>query len=347
MNELTHYRASYDAARIHFRELSTSQGWELYSLVVDDAEELFIDIVLWRESSNRLIIHSSGVHGVEAFPGSAVQCAFLSSWQPSLSDLPSIALIHCINPFGMRYLRRWNAQNIDLNRNFLSSFTTLPINPFYDRLSPFLNPQSSSQLSYFTLRVLKLLVKYRFAALQQAIAQGQYNDPKGLFFGGKQPAIETSLLRSFFQQYLSRYRFIKGIDFHTGLGKFGQSSFYLEPHFGQEAYRQAESIFDQTIISALSQTNQSYQMQGSLVAGLKAYYPERDFWMITQEIGTVGPSKILQALRQENFKFHYQPEYPMKADLLLREAFSPDDDAWKRAAVQAGVQALTQLTHAQ
>ncbi len=346
MNELIHYQANYDAARTYFRELATHNGWELHSLTVNESEELFIDIAIWRGGSDKLVIHSSGVHGVEAFPGSAVQCAFLSSWKPNVSVLPSIALIHCVNPFGMRYLRRWNAQNVDLNRNFLSSFTTLPENPLYDHLSPFLNPQSDTQLSFFTLRALKLLAKYRFATLQQATAQGQYNRPTGLFFGGKQPTTENSLLRSFFQQHLREYRVIRGIDFHTGLGKFGQSSFYLEPHFGQRSYQQAEFIFNQTIISALSQSNQSYQMQGSLVAGLKLHCSESDFWMATQEIGTVGPLKILQVLRQENFKFHYQPERHMRSSILLRKVFSPDSDAWKKAAVQAGLRALTQLIHA-
>lgn len=346
MSELDHFRPDYNSARAYFRELAEKRDWKLYALAVDEAEGLFIDVALWRGSSKRLVIHTSGVHGVEAFPGSAVQCAFLSSWQPKISPLPSIALIHCINPFGMRFLRRWNAQNVDLNRNFLSSLNTLPSSPFYDRLSNFLNPQSSRQLSWFALRALKLLVKHRFSALQQAIAQGQYSNPKGLFFGGRQPATETTLLLSFVQQHLIHYPVVRGIDFHTGLGKFGQPSIFMEPHLGLDALQQAESIFNRSIISANAKTRQSYQTQGSLVAGLKALYSDKNFWMVTQEVGTVGPIKILQALRRENFNFHHQLEQQQKAGILLKKVFSPGGNAWQRAAVHLGYQALTQLINA-
>ena len=346
MNELDHFRPDYNSARAYFRELAQNCNWKLYALAVNEAEGLFIDVALWQGSGKQLVIHTSGVHGVEAFPGSAVQCAFLSSWQPKTSPSPSIALIHSVNPFGMRYLRRWNAQNVDLNRNFLPSFNTLPSSPFYDRLSNFLNPQTSRQHSWFTLKALKLLVKHRFSALQQAIAQGQYNNPQGLFYGGRQPATEVNLLLSFFRQHLIHYPIVSGIDFHTGLGKYGQPSIFMEPHFGLGALQQAESIFNQSIISANPRTKQSYRMQGSLVTGLKALYPEQNFWMVTQEVGTIGPIKILRALRRENFNFHYQLKHQRNAGLLLKEAFSPDDRAWQRAAVRMGCRALTQLINA-
>ncbi|WKN42001.1 DUF2817 domain-containing protein [Tunicatimonas pelagia] len=343
MDKMAYYPVNYHVARTQFRALAVSKKWELHSLAVDESDGLYIDVALWRGSSESLMIHSSGVHGVEAFPGSAVQCAFLSSWEPGSANSPSIALIHCINPFGMRYLRRWNAQNIDLNRNFLPSFDNLPTNPFYDRLSSFLNPQSRNQLSYFTLKAVVLLMKHGLASLQQAVAQGQYNNPVGLFFGGKQPVIENSLLRHFLQQYLSEYKIIRGIDFHTGLGKFNQSSFYLEALFGQETHQQAESIFNQPVIRTDAQTKHSYQMQGSLVAGLRAQYAEQDFWMVTQEVGTVGPVEILRVLRKENFNFHYQSEDQAGARLAVKDAFCPDNNIWRKQAVQSGVQALTQL----
>ncbi len=341
MGELPNYPADYGAARTRFRELATEKGWKLYTLPVDEASDLFIDIALWRGSSEKLVIHSSGVHGVEAFPGSAVQCTFLDTWVVS-PNLPSIALIHCVNPFGMRHLRRWNAQNIDLNRNFLASFDNLPTHPLYDQLSPFLNPGTSKKLAFFKLRALKLIIKYGFSQLQQAIAQGQYYDLRGLFFGGEQQAAETSLLCSFFQQYLGEYQIIRGIDFHTGLGKFGQSSFYLESTSEEQKYL-AESLLGQLVILTQANKALSYQTQGSLVAYLKQFYASHDCLILTQEIGTMGSVKILQYLREENYYYQYQADKRRASAIRLRDAFSPEDDQWKSKAIQAGIESLSRL----
>ncbi|MEM9832848.1 MAG: DUF2817 domain-containing protein [Bacteroidota bacterium] len=343
MNELANYPTDYDAARTRFRKLAGKKGWKLHALPVDGSNGLFIDIAHWQGSSEKLVVHTTGVHGVEAFPGSAVQSAFLDIWSPSTSDRPSIALIHCINPFGMHYLRRWNAQNIDLNRNFLPSYDNLPVNSLYARVDSFLNPQSIRQLSFFILHVLRLLTQYGFSSLQQAIAQGQYNYPKGLFFGGKQRSTEVSLLLSFFQQYLSEYRVVRGIDFHTGLGKLGQSSFYLENI--SERQQQAELLLGQPIILARAEKTQSYQTQGSLTAYLQQFYASSDYLMLTQEIGTLSPVKILRRLREENFYYQYQPDRRQLSAVRLRDAFSPENDQWRRKAVQAGVETLQRIVN--
>lgn len=104
---------------------------------------------------NLSIIHSSGVHGVEGYLGSAIQIRFLhelllqsssrADIHPVNSDLHSksssvssstgtttpisgdkvrkILLIHSVNPYGMRHHRRTNENNVDLNRNVLSEST--------------------------------------------------------------------------------------------------------------------------------------------------------------------------------------------------------------------------------
>mmetsp|Transcript_24906 Transcript_24906/g.59126 ORF Transcript_24906/g.59126 Transcript_24906/m.59126 type:complete len:300 (-) Transcript_24906:2838-3737(-) len=74
------------------------------------------------------VIHSAGTHGVEGFAGSAIQLNFLremilqSAEQSSgeKSYVRKILLIHAVNPVGMRYHRRFNENNVDLNRNVLS-----------------------------------------------------------------------------------------------------------------------------------------------------------------------------------------------------------------------------------
>jgi hypothetical protein len=343
MGEIAYYASTYEEAREQFRQLAAERGGTLVALPVNQRQGLFIDIALWQGSSDTLIIHVSGVHGVEAYPGSAVQCAFLDQWKPDQLGERSLLLIHCVNPFGMRYLRRWNAHNVDLNRNFLEQFDSLPANPMYHRLASFLNPQQEQQLNGFTWRALRKLLRYRFTALQQAIAQGQYDDPEGIFFGGNQLSTEATLLLDFFRQHLSHYAFIRGIDFHTGLGKYQQSSFYLEPDFTSAQYHQAEKLLSSPVIYGEPGKRRSYQVQGSLITGLKQYYSGQDFLMLTQEIGTIGPIRILRTLREENYYYHYVMGYQPEAALRLKQAFCPDEPEWKVATVQMGVRSLERL----
>lgn len=343
MGEIAYYASTYKEAREKFRQLAAERGGTLVALPVNQRQELFIDIALWQGSSETLIIHVSGVHGVEAYPGSAVQCAFLDQWEFNQLGKHSLALIHCVNPFGMRYLRRWNANNIDLNRNFLENFDSLPSNPTYHQLDRLLNPQCESQLAGFTWQALRQLFRHRFSILQQAIAQGQYDDPEGLFFGGNYPATEAKLLLKFFSQYLYNYSRIRGIDFHTGLGKYQKSSFYLEVDSTPDQQKQAKALLKAPVIYASHGKAHSYRTYGSLISGLKRFYSSQDFLMLIQEIGTVGPIRILRALREENYYYHHKMGYQPEAAHQLKQAFCPKDAAWRTASVREGVRALNRL----
>jgi hypothetical protein len=106
-------------------------------------EELTIDVACSPNAdSESVLIVSSGVHGVEGFFGSAVQVALLQHWA-SLTPSPiKCVLLHGLNPFGFAWLRRFDENNADQNRNFLlegERFEGVPES--YARLDAFLNPR--------------------------------------------------------------------------------------------------------------------------------------------------------------------------------------------------------------
>ena len=73
-----------------------------------------------------LVVHTSGVHGVEGYAGSAVQQALLrlhSATPPTNKLRTSLLLIHAVNPYGMAHYRRFNENNVDLNRNGIHDFS--------------------------------------------------------------------------------------------------------------------------------------------------------------------------------------------------------------------------------
>src|SRR4051794_19437283 len=119
------------------------------------------------DGAERVVVVSSGLHGVEGFFGSAVQLAWLRSrpagWSPPGT---AVVLAHALNPYGFAWLRRWNEGNVDLNRNFLDDLGFRSADPrrqgalaAYRRLAPFLNPRSppSSWEPYALAGALRIL----------------------------------------------------------------------------------------------------------------------------------------------------------------------------------------------
>src|SRR5262249_25391349 len=148
-------------------------------------DALAIDIAwLGHNEPRRAVLHSSGLHGVEGFAGSAVQIQTLREL-PCIPDDSALILVHILNPYGMCWLRRTNENNVDLNRNSLidGNYTGAPEN--YSKLDPFLNPPSPPWRDLFLLKAALLAFRYGMPSLRQAVAGGQYEFPKGLFFGGK------------------------------------------------------------------------------------------------------------------------------------------------------------------
>jgi Protein of unknown function (DUF2817) len=107
-------------------------------------------------------------------------------------------VIHSINPFGFFGLRRVNEDNIDLNRNFLVggesySGTSQP----YRKLDGFLNPASPPrQFDGYLLKALWNIGRFGYSQLKQIVAEGQYDYPRGIFFGGHNVARSTAIIQT-------------------------------------------------------------------------------------------------------------------------------------------------------
>src|SRR5262245_27976012 len=122
----SYYSADYFEARQRFLAASARPGLEHHALQIPapspNSEALTIDITTSGDAKpTSALILSSGVHGVEGLFGSAIQLGFLEKFMPNWRRPKgaAIVLIHAINPFGFAWQRRFNEDNVDLNRNFL------------------------------------------------------------------------------------------------------------------------------------------------------------------------------------------------------------------------------------
>src|SRR5262249_19885165 len=116
-----YFSADYTVASDRFRESAAHAGARLEALPLTakgpKGEELTVDIAWFGSASpTRVLVHSSGLHGIEGFAGSAIQLQFIEKL-PALHAEAALVLVHILNPYGMSWLRRVNENNVDLNRN--------------------------------------------------------------------------------------------------------------------------------------------------------------------------------------------------------------------------------------
>jgi hypothetical protein len=269
-----------------------------------------------------VLLHSSGIHGVEGFAGSAIQRRVLEAL-PRIPEDGALALVHVLNPFGMAWLRRVNENNVDLNRNFLrdgEDFAGAPEG--YRRLEAFLNPPHPPSKDLFRIKATWLILRHGLRPLKQAIAGGQGDFPRGLFFGGHRLEEGAAIFRDWVVRNLSTAKRVAAIDVHTGLGRPGEDTLI---------------VVDRRGASLKAGGNVAYPVRGSLRGMLEESLPHAAVDFVFQEFGTYGPLRVLHALREENRWHHYGNgglDHPAKKALKL--AFCPEKESWQDSVLERG-----------
>jgi len=193
MSEIFDYfSGNYAQARRAFREAAASVGAALHThhnpATGPGGIELSTETArLGAQDAERLLVVISGTHGVECFCGSGLQVGLLKSGLAA--EMPrgtAILLIHAINPSGFAWVRRVTEDNVDLNRNFVDHARPHPVNAAYDELREAICPRdwiNGQAAADATLEAFRQ--RHGIMALQSAISSGQYGDPEGVFYGGR------------------------------------------------------------------------------------------------------------------------------------------------------------------
>jgi hypothetical protein len=335
------FSADYTTARTRFLTAARQPGTAVEVLPVaargPGDEDLSIDIAwLGARDARRILLHVSGVHGVEAYAGSAAQLALLNT-PPAIPPDGALVLVHALNPYGMAWLRRTNEHNVDLNRNFLPDTATWAgAPPLYRRLDRLLNPPSPPTRDGFGLRLAMRGLRHGFHAMRQAIAHGQHRYPRGLFYGGAELQPGPRQFCDWLQRRLTSADSVFAIDMHTGLGPHAGSTLIVEPGINAATTAELEAAVAQALIGSAA-IPAAYSVRGSLGAALPRLLPGVDLKFVLQEIGTGSSLHVLQALRDENRWHHYGEahlDHPAKRQ--IREALCPASPAWRSAAVAHG-----------
>jgi hypothetical protein len=273
-------------------------------------------------------------------------------------------MIHALNPHGFAHFRRVNEDNVDLNRNFLDHSRAHPQNPAYDDLAHFIEPESavSSYRVFVWPRLLWYKATGRVEELQQAISGGQYGHPEGLFFGGTSVTWSSRVLCSIVERHLTHAGRVIVIDFHTGLGEFGDYEVILQHPEGSATFRRAADMWGtektRTTHTRGDSDNEacsdedalfSAELAGPIKLAFPNWLPEAEVTAVTVDFGTASPLKVFLAMRDENWvRRHGNPttRRGRRAKMALREIFYPEDYDWSRMVWSGGKTVVEQAMSA-
>jgi Protein of unknown function (DUF2817) len=337
------FSPDYDTARDRFCSKTVELGWQLDSYAV--GENLSIDVAISTYLPNKpTILVSSGLHGAEGFFGSAVQLALLESG--SLATDINWVFIHALNPYGFANLRRCNEDNIDLNRNFLLAGEEYRgSSPIYGKISPLLNPKRIGKVDWFLPQMLRAIAKYKLANIWQAVAEGQYDFPKGLFFGGQAASKTQEILQEYLPQWIGDSQNILHLDFHTGLGKWGTYKLLMDTAVTSVKLQKLQSCFGAEFILAVDGGKKKYQVKGSIGQWTCQLLQSRNYNYFCAEFGTYSFAKVLLALRQENYVHNWLDANDLaylRMKKQMKEIFCPESDQWRSMVVTKSLEILAQ-----
>jgi len=351
-----HFAADYGTSRRAFLQAAEAAGAALTSHPVAArgarGEELATDVAyLGPQTPERLLVVSSGIHGVEGFAGSALQHQLLAGDLLGASLLPGTGalLVHALNPYGFHALRRVNESNVDLNRNFVQHPEGHEQNPGYETLFHSINPERLDEESDAAAQraFLGFAREHGFDQLQEALSCGQYCHAGGVQFGGVRPEDSNRTLREIARHALRGAREVAWLDIHTGLGPYGVPEMILELPLNHPAFLRARTWFGEAARSTVAGESVSPKLPGVMDFGLLEELPEgTTLTPAAMEFGTYDANRVFWAMRADNWlQQHGEPESErgrsIRAELL--EVFRPADPAWQRQVLARG-EALVRCT---
>jgi hypothetical protein len=357
--------STYEASLERFRQNlpNVQLRWpkaELHQHDLAEHPDLSID---WlradaKVKQDKLVILTTGQHGAEGFVGAAMLQLFIEEYLPRLNpDNAGLLLVHALNPWGMKHGRRVNANNVDLNRNFVWDEVDLnaAANPNYRLINNFLNPSNRLRnlplaVIDFFLNLIMKMISPGESVLRSAMLMGQYAYPEGLYFGGEQWQEETLIMIGLYREMIANYDQILHLDMHTGYGPRYQMSLVNSP-LESRAGRALQELFGYPLVVAAT-PDEFYSIHGDMVDWFytlaEKEFPDKHLYSTAFEFGTYGDSlnasiRSMRTMINEN-RLHWHGAASKSIQQQVKRdfgaLFSPHEDAWREKALADARQAF-------
>lgn len=350
------FGADYADARARFLAAAKARGLAVDSRVMPSSkgahgEELASDVaILGKVGAERLVVVSSGTHGVEGYCGSGCQVELLAD-DAFCSEVATsgagVLFYHAVNPHGFSYERRVNEDNVDLNRNFRDYSRTAARNDAYAEVHGFMLPPTWPPDDAARAALGAYVAKHGVAALQAAVSSGQSEFPDGLFFAGTTATWSNRTVRAVLREHAAKARRMVWIDVHTALGPWGHGEKIYAGLDDTSMLARTRAVFGADVTSFYDGSSTSAKLSGLLFHAALEECPQAEYAGIGLEYGTVPIDRVLDALRGDHWlALHPQAPAGLRASIrrAMRTAFYDDSPAWQaRILAQARVAALQAL----
>ncbi len=298
-----------------------------------NGEELSIDFLYaGPKDASKVLLHVSGIHGVEGYAGALVQDRIYGSHQFKDSSC-GVVFVLCANPYGMSWVRRTNFENVDLNRSYFAGRDREQMQNYgYRYFSKLLAPDSKLQQIKGVFEALYWARKIGKNEMVQAISGGQKEFPQGLFYCGLKNPIEIVTIRKTVAHLFPKIKNLYAIDVHTGLGPFLGETLYGDQEITEEHLEFFSRVIKKPVVQS-SKDEGSYENKGYWSRGLRDETTWNVFYFL-QEFGTENLFRVLKSLQRENYQHFYGDS---KADKTkFKGVFFPDSLKWRENLMDIG-----------
>ena len=354
------FRTTYEETRERLSALIAglrAQGIavEAESYAIDENDGLFIDSFYLPSQGDRtnLILLTTGVHGMEGYIGSAMLDVFFSEVFPTLNtENTGILVVANVNPYGMKYYRRYNENNVDLNRNFILDWENhdLASNTEYPKVDTFLGPRGKIGNALwhevgFYLSLGKTAITDGADTISDALLTGQYEYPQGVYYGGTGDEASTVYLKDVFSRCLdSAYENIVHIDIHSGYGPRYDMVIFNSVYETMNEKESQDAFGYDHIIAYDSES--FYATTGDTTDFFYRLAEQKDapaeLYSTCFEFGTIGDAFFdtilsLKYTVDENRNHWYPTDNATTAEIIRQnylELFYPTETAWREKTVQ-------------
>jgi hypothetical protein len=352
-----YFSPDYYSARDKFLNEAKNNGAVMQSFIHPHQKgpggrDLHMDCATFGDQSSKsLLVVISGTHGPEGYCGSGVQTGLMHEGRiTEWAKKTRIALIHAHNPYGFAWDTRFNEDNIDLNRNYLPSFTPpLPQNPAYAQLHKWAAPQAldDQTMSEVQSKLLEYAAKNGFPALQAALTSGQYQFPDGAYYGGLAPSWSRDTLTAIFDEITKGVENMVIVDMHTGLGPFGVGEILISAPTGSKESAFCEEIWGAEVHSTKVESV-SADLYGTLDEFLANRYSAIKYAVMALEFGTIDPLSVFKATQIGSWlhcKGDKTAPYADKLRQFSRDAFYPQGDEWANKVWDRSLEVITKAVN--
>lgn len=372
MADLDLFPQNYADARQRFLKLSEKAPGpnirDRWTVPATKGEDFSVDTIYIPPvgEPQKLFVMISGVHGLEAYAGHAIQAMMMSQILPRVDRRHTgFFFIHSLNPYGFQYHRRGTESGVNLNRNCSTNPALYQTkNPeslgLSDRFIP--HRPVDSEKCFLLQRMRKENGKIFFddVSLDEFIKRsglGQFESAAGLEFGGFKPEPQIEKMTQALGSIMPDYDDIVLFDLHTGLGErarlhllTGDVDGCVAPQLFKELFHVAEDrkVYDFTP----AESEGFYQTLGAT----NNIFPElaqpgQRICAMTMEFGTIGHDLEAQMESLNQWLLEHQgslygystPALGEKVRANYLEKFFPRDPAWRRQILATSREFLSRV----